>query len=50
MKIAAKLIAGLAAVVLLTAGPAHADAQSDVQELQRQTSELHANWDNLSQA
>lgn len=50
MKIAAKLIAGLAAVLLLTASPAHADAQSGVQELQRQTSELHANWDNLSQA
>ncbi|MDP7703959.1 MULTISPECIES: hypothetical protein [unclassified Mycobacterium] len=50
MKIPAIVIAGLAACALLTASPAQADAQSDVQELQRQTSELHANWDNLSQA
>lgn len=50
MKIAVILAAGLAVGALVTAGPAQADAQSDVQELQRQTSELHANWDNLSQA
>lgn len=50
MKIAMILAAGLAVGALVTAGPAQADAQSDVQELQRQTSELHANWDNLSQA
>lgn len=50
MKIATILAAGLAVGALVTAGPARADAQSDVQELQRQTSELHANWDNLSQA
>lgn len=50
MKIAAMVFAALAAGVLATASPAHADALSDVQELQRQTSELHADWDNLSPA
>lgn len=28
--------------------PPSGDALADVQELQRQTSELHANWDNLT--
>ncbi|PJE11750.1 MAG: hypothetical protein CK429_16645 [Mycobacterium sp.] len=50
MKIAAMIIAGLAAGTLVTASPAHADALGDVQELQRQTSELHAGWDSLSPA
>ncbi len=50
MKIAAIVIAGLAAFALVTASPARADAQADVQELQRQTSELHASWDSLTQA
>lgn len=44
------VIAALAAGVLATASPAHADALGDVQELQRQTSELHAGWDSLSPA
>lgn len=35
---------------LLTVSPAHADPRSDVQQLQQQTSDLHANWDNLSPA
>ncbi|WP_205876394.1 hypothetical protein [Mycobacterium camsae] len=48
MKIAAMVIAVLAAGALATASPAHADAMGDVQELQRQTSELHAGWDSLS--
>lgn len=50
MKIGSMVIAALAAGALMTASPVHADALSDVQELQRQTSELHAGWDGLSQA
>lgn len=48
MKIAVMVSAALAAGALVTASPAHADAMGDVQELQRQTSELHAGWDGLS--
>lgn len=50
MKIVTIAVPALVAAAILTASPARADALSEVIELQQQTSELHANWDNMSPA
>ncbi|WP_142277036.1 hypothetical protein [Mycobacterium asiaticum] len=50
MKKTAIAAAVLVATALATAGPAQADPRSEVQELQQQTSELHASWDSLTPA
>lgn len=49
MKIASIAAAVLSAVAM-TAGPARADALTEVEQLQQQTSELHATWNSLSPA
>jgi hypothetical protein len=48
MKLIAMALAGLVASAVWTAGAAHADPMSEVQELQQQISELHDNWDGLT--
>jgi hypothetical protein len=48
MRIAAIVLAGLAATALVTAGPAWADPQADAQELRRQISDLDGSWDSLT--
>jgi hypothetical protein len=48
MKITAIAVAALMASAVWTAGTAHADPMSEVQELQGQISELHDNWDGLT--
>lgn len=50
MRIPAAVAAALTAAALITASPAHADPRAEVQELQQQTSDLHASWDGLSPA
>ena len=50
MRIAPLAAAGLVAFALATAGAAHADPRSDVQELQQQISELHDSWEAIPQS
>ena len=45
MRFRAIAAAILATTAVVTASPAHADPRAEVQQLQQQTSELHASWD-----
>jgi uncharacterized protein YukE len=50
MRIRALAAAVLASTAVVTASTAQADPRGEVQQLQQQTSELHASWDGLSPA
>jgi hypothetical protein len=50
MRIRALAAAVLASTAVVTASTAQADPRGEVQQLQQQTSELHASWDSLSPA
>jgi hypothetical protein len=50
MRIRALAAAVLASTAVVTASTAQADPRGEVQQLQLQTSELHASWDSLSPA
>ena len=50
MRFRAIAAAVLATTAVVTASPAQADPRAEVQQLQQQTSELHASWDSLSPA
>lgn len=50
MRLRAIAAAVLATTAVVTASPAHADPRAEVQQLQQQTSDLHASWDSLSRA
>ena len=50
MRFRAITAAVLATTAVMTATPAQADPRGEVQQLQQQTSELHASWDSLSPA
>lgn len=49
MRFTAIVVAALIVIAVATASPALADPRAEVQQLQQQTDDLHANWDNLSQ-